>query len=73
MNLKTLGVFCVGMDHFRALEAAAFAKRIEAWGYGALWFPEAVGRESLLRWSIGQLAGPSTDCCDGGVAWFTSR
>jgi len=47
MNLKTLGVFCVGMDHFRALEAAAFAKRIEAWGYGALWFPEAVGRESL--------------------------
>jgi len=47
MNLKTLGVFCAGMDHFRALEAAAFAKRIEAWGYGALWFPEAVGRESL--------------------------
>src|SRR5258705_12913970 len=47
MNLKRLGVFCAGMDHFRALEAAAFAKRIEAWGYGALWFPEAVGRESL--------------------------
>src|SRR5258705_10416846 len=47
MNLKRLGVFCAGMDHFRALEAAAFAKRIEAWGYGALWIPEAFGRESL--------------------------
>lgn len=47
MNLKTLGVFWAGMDHLRAVEAAAFAKRIEAWGYGALWIPEAVGRESL--------------------------
>ena len=47
MNLKTLGVFWAGMDHVRAVEAAAFAKRIEAWGYGALWISEAVGRESL--------------------------
>jgi probable F420-dependent oxidoreductase len=30
-----------------AAQAAAFAKRVEAWGYTALWLPEAVGRDPL--------------------------
>ena len=46
MELKKLGVW-VAMDNFAAADAAAFAKRVEAWGYGALWMPEAVGRETL--------------------------
>jgi probable F420-dependent oxidoreductase len=33
------------LDGFSASEAAAFAKRLEGWGYGALWIPEAVGRD----------------------------
>ncbi len=33
------------VDHLPAEEAAEFANRIEDWGYGALWIPEAVGRD----------------------------
>lgn len=53
MRLKTLGVWA-GLDRFRAADAAAFAKRVETWGYGALWIPEAVGREvfSASAWLL---------------------
>ena len=44
MTLKKLGVWA-GLDGCSAADAAAFAKRVEAWGYGALWIPEAIGRE----------------------------
>jgi probable F420-dependent oxidoreductase len=44
LKLKKLGVWAA-IDRFPATEAAAFARRVEAWGYGALWIPEAVGRE----------------------------
>ena len=47
MKLSKLGVWA-GMDGFTAEEAAAFAKRVEAWGYGALWIPEATGRNSFV-------------------------
>ena len=48
MKLSRLGVWAA-MDAFTAPEAAAFAKRVEAWGYGALWFPEAMGRNSFVQ------------------------
>jgi alkanesulfonate monooxygenase SsuD/methylene tetrahydromethanopterin reductase-like flavin-dependent oxidoreductase (luciferase family) len=48
MKLSKIGVWA-GMEAFTAAEAAVFAKRVEAWGYGALWFPEAVGRNSLVH------------------------
>jgi hypothetical protein len=35
MKLTKLGVWA-SMDAFTAAEAASFAKRVEAWGYGAL-------------------------------------
>jgi len=44
MTLKKLGVWA-GIDRYSAADAAVFAKRVEAWGYGALWIPEAIGRE----------------------------
>jgi probable F420-dependent oxidoreductase len=49
MQLGKLGVW-TWLDAFSTEEAAAFAARVESWGYGALWVPEAVGREpfSLL-------------------------
>ncbi len=46
MKLKNLGVWA-GTDGLSAADAAAFARRLEAWGYGALWVSEAVGREVL--------------------------
>lgn len=53
MRLTKLGVWAA-TDGFSAAEAATFAKRVEAWGYGALWTPEAVGREvfSASAWLL---------------------
>ncbi len=43
-ELGRLGVWS-WLDAFSAPEAAAFARRLEEWGYSALWIPEAVGRD----------------------------
>jgi probable F420-dependent oxidoreductase len=47
MELGKLGVW-VGMDGMGAAAAAAFARRIEERGYGALWIPEGRGRNALV-------------------------
>jgi len=36
-------------EGFGAADAAAFARRVENWGYSALWIPEAVGREPMAH------------------------
>jgi probable F420-dependent oxidoreductase len=46
MKLKKLGVWS-GTDSLSAADAASFARRVEGWGYGTLWIPEAFGREVL--------------------------
>jgi probable F420-dependent oxidoreductase len=71
MNLQNLGVWA-GTDVFPAAEAAAFAKRVEAWGYGALWIPEAVGREafSACAWL---LAGTNSLIVASGIANIYAR
>src|SRR5712672_252191 len=46
MELGKLGVW-VSMDSMTAAAAAAFAKRVEEWGYAALWIPESRGRNAL--------------------------
>jgi probable F420-dependent oxidoreductase len=53
MGLTTLGVWA-GTDELSAAETATFARRVEAWGYGCLWIPEAVGREvfSACAWLL---------------------
>ena len=43
-SLGRLGVW-THVDGVPAPQAAAYAKRIEDWGYSALWLPEAVGRD----------------------------
>jgi probable F420-dependent oxidoreductase len=43
-EIGRLGVWS-WLDAFSAPEAAAFARRLEEWGYSALWIPEAVGRD----------------------------
>jgi len=47
MELGKLGVW-IGMDGMSAPAAAAFAKRVEERGYGALWIPEGRGRNALV-------------------------
>ena len=47
MPLGRLGVWA-SMDGMTAATAAGFAQRVEDWGYGALWLPEARGRNVLV-------------------------
>ncbi len=53
MKMNKLGVWAA-LDGMPATNAAAFAQRVEAWGYAALWIPEAVGREvfSASAWLL---------------------
>ncbi len=44
MQLSKLGIWS-HVDHLSAEDAAAFARRSEAWGYSTFWVPEAVGRD----------------------------
>ncbi len=58
MQLGRLGVWS-WMDMFSAADAAAFAARVEGWGYSALWSPEAVGRDPLALHA--HLAGATSE------------
>lgn len=71
MSLKRLGVWAA-TDVFSAVEAAAFARRVEAWGYGALWIPEAFGRE-VYSASAWLLANTSTLNVASGIANIYAR
>lgn len=48
MQLGKLGVWAP-MDVLTAAEGAEFARRVEAWGYAALWLPESRGRDVLVH------------------------
>ena len=48
MQLGRLGVWAA-MDAMTAAEGAAFAQRVEGWGYAALWLPESRGRNVLAH------------------------
>jgi probable F420-dependent oxidoreductase len=56
MEIRRLGKLGVWtwIDHLSAPESADFANQLEAWGYGALWLPEAIGRDPFAM--IGYLA-----------------
>ncbi len=47
MNIGTLGVWAA-VNAMRAADSAAFAQRVEDWGYGALWVPETMARDPLV-------------------------
>jgi probable F420-dependent oxidoreductase len=53
-EIGKLGVW-TWLDAFTAEQAAEFARKIEDWGYSALWVPEAVGRDPFTL--LGYLAG----------------
>ena len=55
MNIGKLGVWFF-TDVMTAADAATFAQTVESLGYGALWYPEAVGRNSIAHgsWLLSQ-------------------
>jgi probable F420-dependent oxidoreductase len=71
VNLKKLGVWA-GIDRFSAAHGAAFAKRVEGWGYGALWMPEGMGRE-VFSASAWLLANTSKLIVASGIANIYAR
>ena len=71
MKLKKLGVWSA-TDSLSAADAASFAKRVEAWGYGALWIPEAIGRE-VFSASAWLLANTSSLVVASGIANIYAR
>lgn len=71
MQLNKLGVWAF-IDNLPARDAAAFARRIEAWGYAALWIPEAVGRE-VFSSSAWLLANTSALIVASGIANIYAR
>lgn len=48
MNLSKIGMWCF-LDSMSAPQSAQFARKVEKLGYGALWIPEAVGREPFAH------------------------
>jgi probable F420-dependent oxidoreductase len=71
MQMNRLGVWAA-LDSLPAPKAAAFARQSEAWGYGALWIPEAVGRE-VFSASAWLLANTRTLIVASGIANIYAR
>jgi probable F420-dependent oxidoreductase len=47
VNIGKLGIWGL-IDGMSATDTAAFAQRVEKWGYSALWLPEGPGRNPLV-------------------------
>lgn len=71
IQLGKLGVWAA-MDVLTAAEGAAFAQRVEAWGYAALWLPESRGRNVLVH-SSWLLANTRTLIVAPGIANIYAR
>ncbi|HYC54737.1 MAG TPA: TIGR03620 family F420-dependent LLM class oxidoreductase [Candidatus Binatia bacterium] len=71
MQIGKLGVWCF-LDAMPAADAAEAARRIERLGYGALWIPEAVGREVFAAASF-LLASTSSLVVASGIANIYAR
>jgi probable F420-dependent oxidoreductase len=71
MQINELGVWAA-TDHLSAANTADFARRIEAWGYGALWIPEGLGRE-VFSASAWLLANTSALMVASGIANIYAR
>ena len=48
INIGKLGIW-FSHNPMSIAESVAFAQQVEACGYGALWIPEAIGREPLVH------------------------
>lgn len=71
MKIGKLGAWAA-TESLTASASAAFAKRVEGWGYGALWIPEAVGRNVLVH-SSWLLANTTTLVIATGIANIYAR
>lgn len=71
MPIGKLGVWAA-TEAMKADDAAAFANRVEHWGYAAPWLPEAIGRNVLVH-SAWMLAKTEKLVIGTGVANIDAR
>lgn len=67
MDIGRIGIWTAALDQQPAARAQEAAREIEALGYGALWFPEALGREAFTNAAV-LLAGTRRLVVATGIA-----
>jgi probable F420-dependent oxidoreductase len=72
MNIGRVGVWTFSLELQPAAQAQEAAREIEALGYGAIWIPEALGREALVHASL-LLAGTKRIPIATGIANIWAR
>jgi probable F420-dependent oxidoreductase len=72
VDLGPVGIWTAALDPQPAARAQELAAEVEALGYGAVWVPEAVGRDPVVA-SMLLLAGTSSITVATGVASIWSR
>ena len=71
MNIGRLGVWAM-VNVMTAADSAAFARRVEKWGYQTLWIPEVTARDPFVTCSW-LLAHTTTLNLATGIASIYSR
>jgi probable F420-dependent oxidoreductase len=72
VDIGRIGVWSFQLEHQPAAQARAAAATVEALGYGALWIPEALGREVFTHAAV-LLAGTRTLPVASGIANIWAR
>jgi probable F420-dependent oxidoreductase len=72
MDLGRFGIWTFSLDPLPATRAREVAAEIESLGFGAIWIPEAVGRDSLLSAAL-LLSGTERISVATGIASIYAR
>ncbi|MCY3954090.1 MAG: TIGR03620 family F420-dependent LLM class oxidoreductase [bacterium] len=72
IDLGPIGIWTGMLDQVPSARAAEFAAEVEELGYGALWIPEAVGRDPFVMATL-LLAGTSSIPVATGIANIYAR
>src|SRR5689334_18099668 len=72
MNIGRIGIWTFALDLQPAARAQEAAAEIEALGYGAIWVPEALGREAFTNAAL-LLAGTKRIVVATGIANIWGR
>src|SRR5439155_12397741 len=72
MDVGRIGIWTSKFDTLRAAQAQEVARELEEMGYGAIWFPEAFGREAMAQSAL-LLAGTRRITVATGIANIYAR
>jgi probable F420-dependent oxidoreductase len=72
MDIGRIGIWTSKFDTLRGAQAQEVARELEEMGYGAIWFPEAMGREAMAQSAL-LLAGTRRIVVATGIANIYAR